>query len=130
MPYIDLKVQPAPSPKQAAALARGITDAMVEVTRKDREVTAVRIASAEAALWTVGAEVCRCTTAYLEVKITAGSNSVEEKAALLRRLHQLLVANLGTLAEASYIVVQEVAPGNWGYGGLTQAARSHECLSG
>ena len=95
MPYIDLQLQPAPSPGQAAALARGITDAMVEVVGKRREVTAVRICGATATLWTIGGEACSATTAYLDAKITAGTNSAGEKADLLRRLHALLVDTLG-----------------------------------
>lgn len=123
MPYIDLRLQPTPSPGQAARLTRGITDAMVEVAGKRREVTAVRISGAEA-YWTIGGESADTATAYLDVKITRGTNSAEEKAALLQRLHALLVDTLGELAEASYLVVHELAAENWGYAGLTQAARA------
>ena len=59
-----------------------------------------------------------------EVKNTAGTNSREEKAALLQRLHRLLVDTLDELAEASYIVIHELPAENWGYAGLTQAARA------
>lgn len=124
MPYIDLNVQPTPTLQQAATLAQGITDAMVGVAGKRREVTAVRIAGTEAALWTVGGEMCPVATAYMEVKITAGTNSRDEKSALLQRLHALLVDTLGNLAQASYIVIHELPAESWGYGGLSQAARA------
>ncbi|MGD2116931.1 MAG: tautomerase family protein [Chromatiales bacterium] len=124
MPYINLQIQPAPTPQQAAVLAQGITDAMVEVAGKRREVTAVHIAAADAALWTIAGEASTVTTAYLDVKITAGTNSREEKAALLQRLHRLLVDALGELAEASYIVIHELPAEDWGYAGLSQAARA------
>jgi hypothetical protein len=42
-PFIDLKIDPMPTAEQAGLLARGITDALVEVVGKRREVTAVRI---------------------------------------------------------------------------------------
>ena len=124
MPYIDLQVQPAPSPEQAAALARGITDAMAEVAGKRREVTAVRISAAAATLWSIGGEACSGTTAYLDAKITNGTNSAGEKADLLHRLHALLVDTLGELAEASYLVIHELPAESWGYAGVTQAARA------
>lgn len=124
MPYIALQLHPIPTDEQAAALARGITDTMVTVLRKRREVTAVRIDGGCAALWSVAGEPTPQPTAYLDVKITAGTNSAEEKAELLRRLHALLVDTLGSLAEASYLVIHELPAANWGYAGLSQAARA------
>ena len=124
MPFINAEIHPAPNPQQAAALARGITEAMVEEAGKRGELTAVRIAGADAALWSVGGTPCVSPTAYLDIKITAGTNSPEQKAALLRRLHRLLVDTLGELAEASYIVVHELPAESWGYAGETQAARA------
>jgi len=124
MPYVDVRIHPAPSEEQAAALARGVTDVMANVAGKRREVTAVRIGASEAGLWTIGGVPCGTTTAYVDVKITAGTNSREEKAALVRHLHHLLSDTFGELAEASYVVVHELSAENWGYAGLTQAARA------
>jgi 4-oxalocrotonate tautomerase len=97
---------------------------MAVVAGKRREVTAVRIAGSEAALWTIGGTACDKTTAYVDVKITHGSNSLQEKAALIGRLHSLLTETLGELAEASYIVIHELPAENWGYAGSTQAERA------
>lgn len=124
MPYIELLLQPTPTPAQAAILARGITDAMVEVMGKRSEVTAVRIGDADARLWAIDGKACSGATAYLDVKITAGTNSAEQQAALLQRLHALLVDTLDELAEASYIVIHEVPAESWGYAGLSQATRA------
>lgn len=126
MPYIDLRIHPAPNEEQAAALARALTDVLANVAGKRREVTAVRIGAGGAMLWTIGGAPCGTTTAYLDVKITAGTNSREEKAALVRHLHRLLSDTFGELAEASYVVVHELPAENWGYGGLTQAARAEK----
>jgi 4-oxalocrotonate tautomerase len=123
MPYIDIKIDPLPPAEQADKLAQGVTDALVTVAGKRREVTAVRIAGSEAALWTCGGSPCGKTTAYLDIKITQGSNSRQQKATLIERCHRLLRETLGELAEASYIVIHELPAENWGYCGLTQAAR-------
>jgi 4-oxalocrotonate tautomerase len=123
MPYIELKLQSTPTTEQADNLARGITAAMVEVMGKRGEVTAVRI-TATSTLWTIGGEHCAKPGAYLDVKITAGTNSAKEKQALLQRLHRLLVTTLGELAEASYIVIHELPAENWGYAGISQATRA------
>lgn len=123
MPYIDLRVHPVPSPEQTGILARGITEAMVQEMGKREEVTAVHIGGGEASVWTIGGEPCTKSTAYADIKITAGTNSREQKAALLRRLHRLLASTLGELAEASYIVVHELPAESWGYAGMSQADR-------
>lgn len=123
MPYLDLLIHPTVTSDQAAELASGITDAMVNVMGKRREVTAVRIAAADSVMWTIGDGPCALPTAYLDVKITAGTNSAEEKARLLARLHALLNSTFGTLAEASYIVIHELPAENWGYAGRSQADR-------
>jgi 4-oxalocrotonate tautomerase len=126
MPYVDVQCQPSPDSQQANTLARGITDALAEVTGKRREVTAVRIGSPSAQVWTIGGEPCQETTACLDIKITAGTNSQEEKAALMARLQRLLEDTLGHLAEASYILIHELPAENWGYAGHTQAARAQQ----
>jgi 4-oxalocrotonate tautomerase len=126
MPYAELKINPMPTPEQAASLARGITDALVEETGKRREVTAVHIAGGEAQLWTIASVAADKSTAYLEIKITQGTNSQDQKASLIARLHRLLVETLGELEEASYIVIHELPAQNWGYAGLTQATRAQQ----
>jgi len=124
MPYAELIVEPRPTTEQAILLARGITEALAEETRKRREVTAVRLAGSDTLLWTIGEEPAVLPTAFLEIKITQGSNGPEEKASLIDRLQRLLSETLGGLAEASYIVVHEVPAESWGYAGVTQAARA------
>lgn len=124
MPYAELRIQPVPSERQASLITDAVTDALEEVAGKRREVTAVRIDAGAAARWTIGGEMCGGTTAYVDVKITQGTNSREQKAALIARLHRILTDTLGELAEASYIVIHELPAESWGYAGLSQAARS------
>lgn len=125
MPYVEVTLDPAPSAEQAAQLARDITDAMASEVGKRREVTALRVIGSEAILWTIDAKPTQRTTAYLDVKITQGTNSGEEKAALIKLLNQILLKIFGELEEASYIVINELAAENWGYAGLTQANRAN-----
>ena len=124
MPFAELRIQPVPSPRQSAHIAAAVTDALEQVAGKRREVTAVRIDAGEAESWTIAGEACAGTTAYVDVKITQGTNSREEKAGLIASLNRILRDTLGELAEASYIVIHELPAESWGYGGLSQAARA------
>jgi 4-oxalocrotonate tautomerase len=126
MPYIELKIDPAPTARQAFTLASGITDVLEVMAGKRRELIAVRVDGTRTALWTIGGKRVSKATAYLEIKISEGSNSREEKEALVAHLHGLLTDTLGDLAEASYITFHEIPAQSWGYAGLTQEARASE----
>ncbi len=123
MPFIDIRLSTPPNQQQAQQLCTGVTSAMGHIAGKREEVTAVSVQGLAGTTWTIAAQPPEAITAFVEVKITAGSNSREEKAALIAHLHTLLSDTLGELAEASYIVLHELPAENWGYGGQTQAAR-------
>jgi len=123
MPFIDVTIHPSVSPEQARRIGDGMTSAMATIMRKRADLTAVCIRDLPGATWTIGAAPPPLPTAYVEVKVTEGTNSAEEKTRLVAHLHALLSETLGGLAEASYIVIHEVPAGNWGYGGRLQTAR-------
>lgn len=123
MPYIDVRIHPAPAPQQAAAIASAVTGAMVDIMGKRREVTAVRVTGGATDHWTIGGKPPKKHTAYVDVKITVGTNTAEEKSRLLQHVHESLVDTLGGLEEASYIVIHELSANDWGYAGISQAAR-------
>jgi 4-oxalocrotonate tautomerase len=74
----------------------------------------------------VGGQDVQKPTALLEISITAGTNTAQEKAdfiaAAWAELQRQLAAG-GPLEPASYVIVRELPAGDWGYGGKTQAAR-------
>lgn len=128
MPFIDVCTYPAVPPSQAMRIAQGITTAMGEIMGKRQDLTAVRIWGMEDTLWAIGSEIPAIPTAFVDVKVTAGTNTAEEKARLMEHLYSLLGDVLGSLAEASYVVIHELPAENWGYGGQTQAARRGKVL--
>jgi 4-oxalocrotonate tautomerase len=73
--------------------------------------------------WFIGGRNPDVATALLEIRVTQGTNSAEEKEAFVQGAYEELWQQLGPLAEASYVVVQEVPATDWGYGGRTQAER-------
>jgi 4-oxalocrotonate tautomerase len=62
----------------------------------------------------------------LEISITQGTNTQEEKAAFIQAAFaelQRQLAGDGVLAPASYVVVRELPASDWGHGGRTQRSR-------
>jgi 4-oxalocrotonate tautomerase len=126
MPYLHLRIAPIHNPPCHAQLARALTAVTARILGKRSELTALSIEELPTTRWFVdGAEVRR-PTAMLEIHITQGSNTPEQKAAFVGAAHAELERLLGggdTLEPASYVLVQEWPGGDWGYQGRTQAAR-------
>jgi 4-oxalocrotonate tautomerase len=123
MPTLQLQLTPPQSAPRIAALARELTALTNRVLRKREEVTAVVVEEIVATRWFIGGKTPARPTARLEISITAGTNTAAEKQAFVADAYRVLQEELGALEEASYVVVQELPPGDWGYGGTTQAAR-------
>lgn len=124
MPFVHIRIAGADlTSERLETLQREATQLMATVMRKKAELTAVLVEANEASHWSIGGEPVR-QAAHLDVKVTAGTNSAEEKAEFVRRAHDLLASVAGPdLPLATYVVIDEVAADAWGYGGLTQAAR-------
>ncbi len=46
-----------------------------------------------------------------------------EKTEIIKQIIELLKETIGTLQEASYVIIDEITASSWGYNGLTQAKR-------
>ena len=132
MPTLHLKVAPLQNPERYQALASALTTLTADILGKRPEVTAVIIDELPAARWYVGGRDVQRPTALLEISITQGTNTAEEKAAFIQaafaELQRQLGYTTGQLEEASYVIVREVAASDWGYGGYTQLARRNAPL--
>lgn len=132
MPTLNLKVAPLLNPPQYSALASALTCLTVLHLGKREAVTAVMIDDLPVARWYIAGRSVQRATALLEVSITSGTNTVEQKEAFIAAAYTELQAQLGNgrpLEEASYVIVREVAGTDWGYSGVSQTAR-HKQLSG
>lgn len=126
MPTLHLHLTPPQTDTQNAHLAQALTDITARVLGKRPEVTAVLIHTLPHAQWFIGAAAVTQPTAMLEIDITQGTNSAEQKATFVDAVWHTLAQHLaagGPLAPASYVIVREVPATDWGYAGLTQHAR-------
>lgn len=123
MPTLTLRIAPLQNPAHYAALASQLTALTAQVLHKREQVTAVMIEDMPAARFCAGGVASTQPIACLQIDITQGTNSAEEKQQFVREAYALLSRLLGALHEASYVIVRELPAGDWGYGGLTQAQR-------
>ncbi|MEK6347275.1 MAG: tautomerase family protein [Burkholderia sp.] len=123
MPFARLTVSQTLPADTAQHLSTELTRLIADDLAKQHELTSVLIDTPIANHWTIGAGL-RQTAAHLEVNVTAGTNSPEQKAAFIASAMALLRENIAQLDEATYVVIKEIAAGDWGYNGLTQAERA------
>lgn len=126
MPTLTLHIAPLQNPPRYQQLAQALTRLSTQHLNKRSDVTAVCIQDLPAARWFVGGKPLQRPTALLEISITAGTNTAEEKEAFIAAAYAELERQLGEglpLEKASYVIVRELPAHDWGYAGVTQGAR-------
>jgi len=126
MPTLILKLSEPQPARRHAELSDALTKLTAELLGKRGEVTAVLIEEVGTGRWTIGAAPPARPTAWLEISITAGTNTEAQKARFIEAAYGELQRQLAPdrgLEEASYVIVRELTATDWGYGGQTQRAR-------
>lgn len=126
MPTLKLQLSPEQTPARLARLATALTRITADVLGKRAEVTAIAITALPASHWFIGAQAPQRATAMLEISITAGTSSPQQKADFIAAAFAELEQQLGQgqgLETASYVAVQELPATDWGYAGRTQLSR-------
>ena len=121
MPYVQIRLF-SQQAVNSAHLGEEATRLMAEIMRKKREVTVVEIVTTQSAWHANGTQV-NGPAAFVDVKITRGTNSESDKARLLEEFQALLDQEAGPLAAPSYVVIHEIPATDWGYGGRSQSSR-------
>lgn len=125
MPYLNVRIAAPKSTETATKVAHLLTDLATGVLGKARDVVAVDIQFADAHTWFVGDQpaASQPVTFFIEINVTTGTNTRDEKAQFIKQAFAGMAAILGPVTPASYIIVKNVAADDWGFGGQTQAYR-------
>lgn len=127
MPYINIRVGARLNDGQKSALYEQTTLLMQQIMKKRREVTVVHIQESEAQQWSANAAQLtdsEATAVYVDIKVTKGSNTADEKKTMIAQTNKMLQDIIGTIQQASYIVIDDIPGDCWGYDGQTQAMRA------
>ncbi|MBL6456852.1 tautomerase family protein [Belnapia sp. T6] len=127
MPMITLRyVTPEPRPGLRAELAALAARLAAEHLGKDPGVTAVLVEPADPDAWFIAGQQpaeAGLGAVWLDIKVTAGTNTKAETTRFVHAGFAALRALLGPLHEESYILVHAVDGDAYGYGGRTQNGR-------
>lgn len=127
MPMITLQyATPQRKPGLAEALAEAVSRLSADILGKDPAVTAVAVEEIDPARWFVGGRSLAqhgLAGFWLDIRITDGTNTREEKAAFVAAAFARMNELIGPLHNESYVHVNDVRGDAYGYGGLTQNER-------
>ena len=93
---------------------------------KKKELTSVAVEYVPANEWFIGGTSLASqglATFYLDIKVTEGTNTKNQKAGYIQKVFAAFESVLGNLKPASYIVIHEVRADSWGYESATQELR-------
>jgi 4-oxalocrotonate tautomerase len=113
-------------PSLKSEIASSVSELTAKMLRKDPKVTAIIVKSADAADWFAGGKSLaeqNLASYWLDVHVSEGTNTKDEKAAYLAALFKRMGELLGPLHHESYAHVDEVKGDAYGFGGLTQERR-------
>jgi 4-oxalocrotonate tautomerase len=114
------------TPTLKADIAAAVTELTAGILHKDPKVTAIIVKSIDAADWFAGGRSLadhKLASFWLDIHVTEGTNTKDEKAAYLAATFERMGELLGPLHHESYLHVDEVRGDSYGFGGLTQERR-------
>ncbi len=127
MPYLRVRLACQKSNQNIKQIvAKELTHLAVTKLKKDPNAATVDIKLCEPEDWFIAGKPISQTNLnsfYLEIKITSGTNTREEKSQFVQASFAKMQELIRPLATTSYIVIQDVASDSWGFGGKTQEWR-------
>ena len=122
MPMLTVQLAAPPSSELSRSVARSLTQLTSTVLHKDPRVTVVNVDYVDPDRWFAGGGSAP-RGYFVEIRVTDGTNTKNEKAEYIARVHAALESLLGPCGPASYVQVAEVNADAYGYGGLTAERR-------
>lgn len=127
MPMISIQyAAPRPQPELPRAVANAVRSLSSEILHKDASVTAIVVEEVDATKWFIADKPLAehgLAAFWLDVRITDGTNTREEKAAFIAAAFAAMDKLIGPLHTESYVHVDDARGDAYGYGGLTQNDR-------
>lgn len=127
MPMIIVRyVTPEPHPELRPRIAELAARLGAEKLGKDPAVTAVLVEAADPDGWFIaGSSPTKAglSAFWLDIKITAGTNTKAETTAFVKAAYEGMEGLLGPLHEECYVYVHETNGDAYGFGGRTQNGR-------
>lgn len=121
MPYINVKTNAKQSDELKEKIVNIILENTTNILNKKPEVTSVLVEFVPFDTWNINKDNLK--TFNVDIKITKGTNTKNQKAQYIKETYLNLKEILGDITPASYIIIDEIEGDSWGFEGLTQEYR-------
>ncbi len=130
MPFINLKIEKnqVPSEKKKQFIS-GLTDLVVNIMGRARELTVITVDELEASQWAIGGVLLDEETSekdivtFVNIKVSKGTTNPEEINRMMAAVKDLTVKVFGSSSVTNYCIVDELNPDAWGFDGLSMTER-------
>ena len=126
MPMINVQIAGEPDTGLARDVVETVSSLTARILGKDPKVTAVAVDFIPRKLWFIAGKSTEehgKGAFFLDVRISDGTNTKDEKARYVAAAFAALGKLLGGVHEESYVHVDDARADAYGYGGLTQERR-------
>lgn len=123
MPIVNVKLCASPSAELSGAVASALTTITADVLKKKAALTAVVIDYLPPTQWFVGGVSVQTASFSVDIQVTEGTNTKDEKALFVAQVFVAMQTLLGATAFVNYVMIHELHADAWGYNGQTQERR-------
>lgn len=121
MPFINIKTNVKKDENLKNKIVKKVLENTSNILHKDPKVTSILVEFVPYEVWSIDTQ--NQNTFYLDIKITKGTNTKEEKANYIQKTYNDIHDILGDITPASYVLIDEVDASSWGFDGITQEYR-------
>jgi len=130
MPFVNLKlVKGQVSLDQKKKLIEGITDLIVNIMGRERNLTVITLDEFARDNWAIGGKTLEDTAledrivSFVNIKVSKGTTNSDEMARMMKATKDLMVGVLGNSDETNYFIIDELNSDGWGFDGLSMTDR-------
>ncbi len=130
MPFVNVKiVKNQVTSEKKKELIAGLTDLIVEVMGRDRNLTVISIDELGEEQWAIGGITLnqmnsdKKMVSFVNIKVSRGTTNPIEMAEMIKKTKELFVNIMGNCEEANYVIIDELNPDGWGFDGISMSER-------
>ena len=131
MPFVNLKiVKNQVTLEKRKELIKGLTDLIVNIMGRERELTVITVDELEASQWAIGGVILddndleNKIATFVNIKVSKGTTNPDEMDRMMKATKELIIKVLGSSAVTNYFIIDELNPDGWGFDGISMTERN------
>ena len=131
MPFVNLKiVKNQVTLEKRKELINGLTDLIVNIMGRERELTVITVDEREASQCAIGGVTLddndseKNIVTFVNIKVSKGTTNPDEMDRMMKATKELVIKVLGSSAVTNYFIVDELNPDGWGFDGISMTERN------